>query len=31
MVEVSRLLGQPDWVSIEAEEGEALELETARH
>ncbi|HVC39656.1 MAG TPA: hypothetical protein VNH20_06770 [Candidatus Dormibacteraeota bacterium] len=31
MVEVSRLLGQPDWVSIEAEEGEALELEAARH
>lgn len=31
MVEVSRLLGQPDWVSIEAEEGEALELETAHH
>ncbi|HUY56064.1 MAG TPA: hypothetical protein VMV23_13025 [Candidatus Nanopelagicaceae bacterium] len=31
MVEVSRLLGQPDWVSIEAEEGEALELETVRH
>lgn len=31
MVEVSRLLGQPDWISIEAEEGEALELEVARH
>jgi hypothetical protein len=31
MVEVSRLLGRPDWVSIEAEEGEALELEAARY
>jgi len=31
MVEVSRLLGQPDWVTIEAEEGEALELEASRH
>jgi hypothetical protein len=29
MVEVSRLLGRPDWVSIEAEEGDALELEAA--
>ncbi|MGH7640340.1 MAG: hypothetical protein ACREN7_04915 [Candidatus Dormibacteria bacterium] len=31
MIEVSKLLGQQDWVSIEEEEGEALELEIARH
>ncbi|MGH7608618.1 MAG: hypothetical protein ACREOD_01550 [Candidatus Dormibacteria bacterium] len=31
MVEVSRLLGQPDWVTIEEEEGEALELEVSHH
>ncbi|MGH7611772.1 MAG: hypothetical protein ACREN4_07110 [Candidatus Dormibacteria bacterium] len=31
MVEVSKLLGQPDWVTIEEEEGEALELEVSRH